>query len=59
MSNGPIYLKLVFQSLPDYYCLEDNRRRPGEQTERGMFFATSDHELFASTKRIFAELMLE
>lgn len=42
---GPQYLKQAFQKT-GYYCLEDALQRPGERTERGMFFAAANTDLY-------------
>jgi predicted O-methyltransferase YrrM len=42
---GPQFLKAAFQAA-GYRTLEDSLFRPGEQTDRGMFFATSKAELY-------------
>lgn len=51
--DGPPLLKAAFQQHEDYFCLEDNRVRAGETTEKGMFFATRSQALFAYAKRQF------
>jgi len=44
--EGAKMLKETFQSLPEYLCIEDCKRRDGERTERGLFLAAKDAELF-------------
>jgi hypothetical protein len=44
--EGPGYLKWRLQTTPGFFCLEDNFVRRGEATERGMFLATTDLEVF-------------
>lgn len=48
--EGPQHLKLNFQATAPYLCLEENYRRGGEATHRGMFFATRDAELFETAR---------
>ncbi len=52
--EGPAYLKEAFQASPGWYCLEDNRLRPGEGTERGLFFSTMDADLYQKAKAALA-----
>lgn len=51
--EGAKFLADTFRSQSDYLCLEDNRRRAGERTERGLFFATKDKGLFEIAKGIY------
>jgi SAM-dependent methyltransferase len=44
--DGPPYLKWAFQTAAGYQCLEDNTVRPGEDTGRGMFLATTSSTVF-------------
>ncbi len=48
--EGPQYLKWGFQTTAPYYCLEDNAPRPGEDTGRGLFFATTSLALFEAAR---------
>ena len=48
--DGTPYLKWRFQTTAPYYCLEDNAARPGEDTGRGLFFATTSLALFESAR---------
>jgi ADP-heptose:LPS heptosyltransferase/SAM-dependent methyltransferase len=48
--DGTPYVKWRFQTAPGYYCLEDNVSRPGEDTRRGMFFATTSLDLFEAAR---------
>jgi hypothetical protein len=43
--EGAKLLKDTFRSM-NWECLEDSDRRGGERTERGLFFATQNSELF-------------
>lgn len=52
-NTGPMILKSKVSLDPNYYTLEDNYDRPGEQTYRGLFFATTEHQLFQDAKRAF------
>ncbi len=51
--EGAQMLKRSFESHPDYLCIEDSQRRPGERTERGLFFATTDEELYRIAREVF------
>jgi hypothetical protein len=53
--EGARLLKQVFQQLPDYQCIEDCELRYGERTERGLFLATRDSDVFEIAKAAFAE----
>jgi ADP-heptose:LPS heptosyltransferase/SAM-dependent methyltransferase len=48
--DGTPYIKWRFQTAPGYYCLEDNAVRPGEDTGRGLFFATTSLNLFEAAR---------
>ena len=54
--EGPAYLKHRLQT-GDYYCLEDNLKRPGERTERGFLFATTDASLHGLAQPVFRHWM--
>jgi hypothetical protein len=41
--------------LRGYRSIEDNVKREGERTERGLFLATTDMELYRRTANVFAE----
>ncbi len=51
--EGAEMLKRTFESQPDYLCIEDNRQREGERTERGLFLATKDEDLFRIAREVF------
>lgn len=42
--DGPPYLKQIFSE--SYYVIEDNQKRPNENTDRGLFIACRQKELF-------------
>jgi len=50
--EGPQFLKAAFQAA-GYWTLEDSLFRPGEQTDRGMFFATSRVDLYEIALRAY------
>jgi predicted O-methyltransferase YrrM len=52
-AEGAHHLKRTFQQHDDYYCIEDAARRDGEQTERGLFLATTDPELFRLAVEVY------
>jgi predicted O-methyltransferase YrrM len=52
-AEGAHHLKRTFQQHDDYYCIEDAARREGEQTERGLFLATTDPALFRMAVEVF------
>ena len=49
--EGPAYLKWRLQTAGIYRCLEENARRDGEDTWRGMFFATSSDKVFEVARK--------
>jgi hypothetical protein len=51
--EGAKLLKDTFKSM-GWKCLEDSKRRDGERTERGLFFATQNQELFDHAHCTFA-----
>ena len=51
--EGPVYLKHRLQGL-GWLCLEDAVPRFGERTHRGMFFATTDPELYEIARSAMA-----
>lgn len=57
--GGAHLLKQTLFLHPDYYCIEDTERREHEWTERGFFFATTDHELFQLAKDAFRKWCIE
>ncbi len=54
-AEGAALLKSSFQSMLDYYCLEDHEKRDGEQTERGLFLATTSPELHGIAQEIYSK----
>jgi hypothetical protein len=54
-AEGAKFLADTFRGLPGYYCLEDCKSRDGEETQRGLFFAAADKELFEVGKAAFAK----
>ena len=48
--EGPVHLKWRLQTTAPYLCLEDNAPRPGEDTQRGMFLATTSPEVFEAAR---------
>jgi predicted O-methyltransferase YrrM len=52
-AEGAHHLKRTFQQHDDYYCIEDAARREGEQTERGLFLATTDPALFRMAVEVY------
>ena|GEM_PF-772516 len=48
--EGPPPLKWAFQTTEPYLCLEDNAPRPGEDTARGLFVATTSPTVFAAAR---------
>jgi hypothetical protein len=52
-AEGAEFLRRTFATKEGYYALEDNYRRPGEQTERGLFLATTCPNTFQMAKGIF------
>lgn len=53
--EGAILLKRAFEALPGYQCLEDCKQRDGERTDRGLFLATTDPQLYDLAKQVFAD----
>lgn len=51
--EGAAMLKRTFVADAGYHCLEDCRKRDGERTERGLFFATTDRGLYETAKGIY------
>lgn len=52
-AEGARLLKETFQSMPEYRCIEDAKHREGEETHRGLFFATTDEGLFRVAQKAF------
>jgi hypothetical protein len=58
-AEGAKLLGETIRGLPGYFgfplydCIEDAKRRNGEGTERGLFFATTDNNLFKVARRAF------
>ncbi len=48
--EGPPLLKWRFQTTAPYLCLEDSAPRSGEYTFRGMFLATTSHDVFEAAR---------
>lgn len=55
-AEGAALLKRTFIDLPGYLCVEDAAKRPGEQTERGLFLATTDPAIHEAATSIFARM---
>lgn len=53
LCEGAAMLAETFRALPEYHCIEDCAERPGEQTDRGLFLATTDRELFNKATEVF------
>ena len=51
--DGPMFLKQKLVSSPDWLCLEDSLYRTGEKTERGLFFATTQKNIYDEVLKIF------
>jgi len=51
--DGPLLISNKLKSSPDWLCLEDSIDRQGEQTKRGLFFATKNLDQYMSAKGIF------
>lgn len=54
-AEGAKLLADTFRKMPGYLTLEDCQKRENEQTDRGLFFATSEPSLYAIAKQIFSE----
>lgn len=54
-AEGAKFLKETFQTLNGYQSIEDAEFRDGEETQRGMFLATSDPRLFEIASGLFAK----
>ncbi len=52
-AEGAEMLKKEFSRC--YHCIEDCEDRPGEETSRGLFLATTNNELFELAKGAFAK----
>ncbi len=55
-AEGAELLKRAFLLHPEYRCIEDAERRDGEQTHRGLFFATTDLELHDVALEVYGRL---
>lgn len=53
--EGAALLAETFRGLPGYGCIEDNAKRPGERTDRGLFLATTSPRLLEMAETVFAE----
>ncbi len=53
-AEGAQLLKNVFAGMETYRCIEDAAIRPGEQTHRGLFCATTDPALFTVIESAFS-----
>lgn len=55
-AEGAQHLADTLRKHPAYRgkCIEDAVRRSGEETHRGLFFATTDQELYEKARAIFA-----
>jgi hypothetical protein len=51
--EGAKLLRDTFAADPGYRILEDVAKRPGERTERGLFFATTDADLHRVARGVF------
>ena len=55
--EGARHLADVFRHHTAYQHIEDHKKRPGEWTERGLFFASRWPETFKSVKDIWEEFL--
>lgn len=53
--DGSRHLANVFKYHGNYQWLEDNKKRPNEWTERGLFFASKHRSTFGAAKKIWEE----
>jgi hypothetical protein len=53
--EGAQLLRDTFQNTEGYYCIEDNDKREGELTHRGLFLATTCGEVFWRAADAFKE----
>ena len=51
--DGPMLLKNRFIASSDWFCVEDSLFREGEKTERGLFLATKDRNVYTQAKLCF------
>ncbi len=56
LAEGARMLKQAFEALPEYRCVEDCATRPGEETQRGLFLATTDPQLHKVALEVFGRL---
>ncbi len=54
-AEGALMLKRTFEMADDYLTIEDAVNRPGEETSRGLFFATTSPDLHRIAAEIFAK----
>jgi len=52
--DGPLLLKNKLLSSQDWLCIEDNKKRDGEMTERGLFFATKSPYIYSKSIEVFS-----
>lgn len=52
-AEGAAMLKREWSILPEYTCIEDNEKRPGEETHRGLFCATRGEALSSIARAAF------
>lgn len=55
--DGSRHLANVFRHHTAYQSIEDNKKRPGEWTERGLFFASQWPETFKQVKAVWEEFL--
>ena len=51
--DGPLLLKNKLLASPDWMTIEDSASRPGEETERGLLFATRNVDEYHNVVEIF------
>lgn len=51
--DGPMLLKHKLSASPDWFCVEDSLKRIGENTERGLFLATTQQDIYDEALKIF------
>ncbi len=52
-AEGAAMLRETFRGTLGYHCIEDCEKREGEETHRGLFFATNDPALYAIARGVF------
>jgi hypothetical protein len=55
LSEGALHLKETFMAQPDYLCIEDCTSRFSEETDRGLFFATTNATLCGVARDVYAK----